>query len=702
MNQNIYLFGLIVVSVYVLFGIDDLIWDLFCSFKRHDTSNKIDIAELDRKPSRLLAIMIAAWHEEAVIGDVIENIIESVQYPKSMYHIFLGVYPNDEATMAEAQKLQSKYPNVHMVINKTPGPTCKADNINNIISNIRDFEKKMNWKFMSVTVHDSEDVVHPYEFKVTNYLIDDYDALQFPVFPLQEMPKLSNFFKNMTVGTYADEFAENHYRTMVMRDAVSAVVPSAGTGFVLSRRILDYFGAKDIFPDNSLTEDYKLSVTLATLGFKVHYVLEKVSRLMNDGKVKYDYISTRSMFPSTFAAAVRQKTRWIYGITIQSVRPIEIFTLKNLNLASRLSLYKDMKANIGNLIVFPGYMIFIYFIVSFFIDLPVIFPMYSLSWWLSIVLTIMMIERQMFRIIAVNKVYGFRSVVISCLLPPVIPIRLVWGNIINMTATLRAWKQYFIKERKSKFAAPVKQKWSKTDHEFLAKSILQRYHRNLGDVLLEKGFIQKPELEKALQESLESAKKLGEVLIGKNTITEMQLLNALASVKGTVMIPKIEMYITHQAITIEKQTLLENIAFPVINRPGICMLAVCADSSEVFAQEFSKMIGKKIQLVYAPKEAIINAINTMNLEMIMNSPKTDYLIKLLDFKNISEEQVLLVQKNSYVLGMGERYTLTYMGLTDESYVSWDDNESQDDSESELPIYMAIMPQQAENQISSEA
>ena len=61
--------------------------------------------------------------------------------------------------------------------------------------------------------HDAEDVVHPNEFKMTNYLIDDYDALQFPVFPLQRMPRLRLFFKTLTSTTYADEFAEHHFRT---------------------------------------------------------------------------------------------------------------------------------------------------------------------------------------------------------------------------------------------------------------------------------------------------------------------------------------------------------------------------------------------------------------------------------------------------------------------------------------------------------
>jgi len=43
----------------------------------------------------------------------------------------------------------------------------------------------------------------------------------------------------LTVGTYADEFAENHFITMVGRSSTGAFIPSAGTGFVTSRKTID-------------------------------------------------------------------------------------------------------------------------------------------------------------------------------------------------------------------------------------------------------------------------------------------------------------------------------------------------------------------------------------------------------------------------------------------------------------------------------
>ena len=373
----------------------------------------------------MLGIIVAAYNEENVLKQVIQNIILSNQYPKSMYHIFLGVYPNDPATMKVAKELEDQFPNVHKIVHVLKGPSSKADNLNNIIKNIYKFEEENNLEFQALVIHDSEDLIHPYEFKLENYLLEKYPAIQMPVFPLQEMPRLSNIFKNMISGTYADEFAENHYRLLLARTATGAFVPSAGTGFVIRRDILDDFPDGEVFPVGSLTEDYKLSLQLKQMGYDVYYVLDHVKRLRADGSVAREFISTRSMFPSSYGTAVRQKTRWIYGITIQTFKLKDIFKNKDLNSASKYSLYRDWKAKFGNILLGPGYMIFGYFILSLFFDLPTMYPKYSVSWYLMLFLSIMMIERQVLRFMAVKNVYGRKSALISSFSPPILPFRMV-------------------------------------------------------------------------------------------------------------------------------------------------------------------------------------------------------------------------------------------------------------------------------------
>lgn len=526
-----YVIGLIFVLVLILISIDDLIWDIFYAFRKASGKIKIDsidAGEIEATKPKMLAIIVAAYNEESVLKAVIKNLILSNQYPRSMYHIFLGVYPNDPGTMRVAKELEDEFDNVHKIVHVLNGPSSKADNLNNVITNIYDFENENHLKFAAVIIHDSEDLVHPYEFKLENYLLERHPAIQMPVFPLQEMPKLSNIFKNIVSGSYADEFAENHFRLLVARTATQAFVPSAGTGFVLRRDVLNEFKDNDVFPVGSLTEDYKLSLELKQMGYDVHYALENVSRLKADGTVAREFISTRSMFPNTYKAAVKQKTRWIYGITIQTFKLRDILKNKTLNFSSKYSLYRDWKAKIGNLLLGPGYLIFTYFIISLFYNLPTMYPIFSFSWYLMLFLSIMMIERQILRFVAVKNVYGYKSALISSFFPPLLPFRMVVGNTINFHSTMRAWLMNINRNKKKK--SKKKPAWSKTDHEFLEDKILERYRRSLGDTLLYKGLIDSKELDKALNLSKANNEKLGITLNKLDLVSDEDIVKAVCQI----------------------------------------------------------------------------------------------------------------------------------------------------------------------------
>jgi adsorption protein B len=572
-----------------------------------------------------------------------------------MYHVFLGVYPNDDATIAVAKRLERKYNNVHMVINAHRGPTCKADNINNIITFIRQFEDYHDWRFSSIIVHDSEDVVHPYEFKVANFLLDRYDSLQFPVFPLQKMPTLGNFFSGMTSGTYADEFAENHFRIMEMRDTMSAMVPSAGTGFVISHRILDKYGSEPLFPKDNLTEDYKLSLNFAQRGFQVHYVLEKVQRLLDNGTVKWNYIATRSIFPATFRKAVQQKTRWIYGITMQSAKFTDIFKPSGLSLMGRYTLYKDLKAKIVNLMVLPGYLVFIYFIVSQFISLPVMYPRYTFSWWLCVLLTILMVFRQTMRAIAIKNIYGFKSVVFACLLPPLITIRLVWGNIINLSATLRAWKQLIFGFKKINKKRKVA--WNKTDHEFLEKHVLYRYYRNVGDVLLEKQYLDADTLKQILEQSRKEGLRLGDALLQNSAVTEEQLMIAVANSQHRLFVKNVSSFINNIADDFNKQWLEQSLIYPLLKTKNGYVIAETnftpPDTYERFKTDRTKI---KIHTVYTTKAKILEAIH--NNDTVKDDSNINLVTEMLQKDKITWEQAVLALDNQNFIPD----ILGYMGL----------------------------------------
>jgi adsorption protein B len=425
---------------------------------------------------------------------------------------------------------------------------------------------------------------------MTNYLLEKYEALQFPVFPLMQMPKFNNFFKNITTSTYADEFAENHFSTMVGRYSAGAFVPSAGTGFVLSRDIIDAFGEGEILPSESITEDYRLSLTLFEKGVRMYYVLERVPRITDGGKLIDEFVATRSMFPKTFKTAVKQKARWILGITMQSFRFKDIFHIKGLRFAGRYSLYKDMKAKIGNLLIVLGYPVLIYFLASLFVQLPPIYPKGTFSWYLCLAVTGMMIERQLFRSVAIFNVYGMRSVFFACLLPPVLPIRLIWGNIINMSATMKAYRQkiFGTKTRREKGSAKKEAEkkkiaWDKTDHAFVEKQALRRYRRTIGDVLLEKGYVTTGQLMEALQNTRETQQTTGNYLMRKNIIGEAQLLDALAYIKHTQYVEEsaLESYSLNQfAAVFEEKQLRALKALPLLRTKSGYVFAFCDTSPQ--------------------------------------------------------------------------------------------------------------------------
>jgi adsorption protein B len=659
-------------------GADDFIWDIVSlAHRRSYMKQLIDLHLLDRQPPRLLAVIVAAWHEENVIGDVIENMFESVNYPRSMYHIFLGVYPNDDATVAVARELAEKHANVHVIINELPGPTSKAQNINYVIRQIKEFENKHKWCFAALTIHDSEDVVHPYEFKVTNYLLKKYSAIQFPVFPLMQMPRFGNFFKNITTGTYADEFAENHFTTMVGRYSSGAFVPSAGTGFVVSRATLELFEGGDVFPRDSLTEDYRLSLTLFEKGVQVYYVLERAPRIVQDNKLKWEFIATRSMFPKTFPTAVRQKTRWILGITMQSFKFREILEAKNMRLVGRYSLYRDLKAKVGNLIFLLGYPVLVYFILSLFFPLETIYPMYSLSWYLSVMVTGMMIERQLFRGTAIYNVYGMRSVFFACLLPPLIPIRLVWGNIINLTSTLRAYKQRIFgnqtpakKEKKAaeKTEAPSNKKltWSKTDHQFLGQRALKRYRRKLGDVLLEKAFVSAEDLQRALREAARKKQTIGRRLIEKGLLSEEQLLEALANVKHIVYVETAHLndYALGQyASDFDEQLLRRLLCIPLLKTEDGFVIAFCDDSHPKAQTALRETYGIAVHAVFASRQSVEKGLLTMYGGVPAAPPPKSPAMKLFEKHIINYEQLILVRSYAHKIEKSEDEVLDRMGLS---------------------------------------
>src|SRR5205823_13064272 len=133
-------------------------------------------------------------------------------------------------------------------------------------------------------------------------------VVQLPVCPLP------TGWRDFTSGHYIDEFAESHFKNMVVRAALGGALPSAGVGTAFSRRALQTVAVAhggQAFNTASLTEDYEIGFRVHALGFEAAFVHAAMARpafrrRFGIGRprtvVVLDPIVVRAYFPSAFGA----------------------------------------------------------------------------------------------------------------------------------------------------------------------------------------------------------------------------------------------------------------------------------------------------------------------------------------------------------------------------------------------------------------
>jgi adsorption protein B len=289
---------------FLIGGIDDVLVDLGWLVQRlRRGSTRQPIAALPHPtiPGRL-AIFVPAWDEADVIGAMLATALARIDHPR--YRLYVGCYPNDGATIAAVYAVAARDPRVRPVIGARPGPTTKADNLNTLWRALRHDDVAEGEETRAVVLHDAEDVVHPAELRVYDALIAAHPLIQIPVMPL--IDPAARFVS----GHYADEFAESHGRQMVLRAAIGAGLPLSGVGCAIATPVLAALEARHGMPfdDASLTEDYELGLRAAMLGHRACFAR------VNDSNGRL--IAVRAFFPSTLAAAVTQKSRWMTGIAL--------------------------------------------------------------------------------------------------------------------------------------------------------------------------------------------------------------------------------------------------------------------------------------------------------------------------------------------------------------------------------------------------
>ncbi len=417
-------------------GLDDLLVDgcyvVLRAFRRR---RRLTVATLAPAAPMRFAILVPAWDEADVIGSMLRTALGRLG--GADYRIFVGCYPNDAPTIGAVRAVADD--RIHLVIGDRPGPTTKAANLNALWRGLRESD----WAADAVVVHDAEDVVHPDELRVFASLLTAHDVVQLPVLPIvaRGSPLLS--------GHYSDEFAESHTKGLVVRSAIGAALPLAGTGFAITTAQLALSAARrggEPFDANSLTEDYELGLTLAQYGSRGCFARVKDE----DGEL----VAVRASFPTELNAAVRQKARWMTGIALAGWdrtgwgRPRA--------LGDHWMRLRDRRAPLAMLVLATAYLAMIAWGTA------------GVAHWLGdtsapylpdgidallLVNSALLAWRLMMRATFTARAYGWREAIVS-------PVRFVVGIAVDLMAAPRALIAYL---RLLRGAAPV---WHKTAHQF--------------------------------------------------------------------------------------------------------------------------------------------------------------------------------------------------------------------------------------------
>lgn len=447
LHHEILLFAVVGLAIG---GIDDFIVDILflvrktwrdmTVYVRHSRMTTITLPA-SSNPGRI-AIFVPAWREADVIGPMLRHALS--QWGQSDYRIFVGAYPNDPATIAAIVDVAQGEPHIVMGINPLSGPSTKADCLNVLWRAMLAEEVRQGFRYKAIVLHDAEDVVHADEIRLFDFMIDRFQLVQLPVLPL---PGRGSWFARAIANHYCDEFAESHGKYLTVRESLGASVPSAGVACAFGRDILASLAdnpAHGPFDPSSLTEDYEAGLRIRDMGGQGVFVR------MRDAAG--NLVATREYFPDSIDAAVRQKARWIVGISLAGWDrmgwrggPAEWWM--------RL---RDRRAALAALVLCAAYLALplwgmLWLIgLAFPLDSQPLSPAVTILLWINLGL---MIWRAIMRAFFVGRAYGWRYGLGA------VP-RTVVANYISILAARRAIFLYV----RSLLGKPLQ--WDKTQHRF--------------------------------------------------------------------------------------------------------------------------------------------------------------------------------------------------------------------------------------------
>jgi len=192
------------------------------------------------------------------------------------------------------------------------------------------------------------------------------------------------------------------------------------------------FKKEGIFNDENLTEDYELGFRFYQIGFKTGFFNVKL-----DNNNESTRISTAEFFPNTFWTSVKQRSRWIAGISLQNWKTHKW----KGDITTKYFLFRDRKSIFSFFGAFLSNIIFMYLLYSVFCGIfhvSYVVPLVGFSsvlWYLMIANLLFMISRATHRFFFTYNWYGFKYAFYSF-------FRLIIDTFINFFAIIRAFKVF--------------------------------------------------------------------------------------------------------------------------------------------------------------------------------------------------------------------------------------------------------------------
>lgn len=443
--------------VLLISGADDFVPILICvwgTLRRQQLLPSQAVAE-----QRRIAIFVPCWHEADVIGSMLRHNIAAIKYRN--FDFLIGTYPNDQRTTAEVRALADVFGNVHPAMCHRAGPTSKADCLNSIFERMQELEAERGIHFDTVMLHDAEDIIHPDALEVINSARAEYDMVQLPVLPLK------TGLDEMTHGIYCDEFAEFQTLDMLAREHSGAFMPSNGVGTAFSREMLCRVAAEQngqVFDPASLTEDYEIGVRIHAAGYRQIFLPLR--------RGENGWVATREYFPRRLKSAVRQRTRWVTGIALQSWERVGW----QGSWGTKYWFWRDRKGLLANPLSLLANVLSLLGLIDYTVASVAHYTSLLASTWPAVVrLCCLTLALQVFRLLlragCVARIYGLRFAM-------GVPFRAVHANMVNCSASVTALWHYGLARVQGR-----KLLWRKTDHVYPAAQTLPLKRRDLLEVL---------------------------------------------------------------------------------------------------------------------------------------------------------------------------------------------------------------------------